>query len=97
MRNSIWREPKVRTPSLGTPYCSSNELGDLKTIQRSVIVDLMLSYRAVEAFDEMVDLIEASHDDVRDLILVRQQCALALNRRNQPGDRDKAADILEKS
>jgi hypothetical protein len=44
----------------------------------------------------MVTLIGASHDDVRDLILVRQQWALALNRRNQPGDRDKAADILGK-
>jgi MAP3K TRAFs-binding domain len=41
-----------RTPSVGNALLQiQRKLGELKTIQRSVIVDLMLSYRAVEAFE----------------------------------------------
>lgn len=72
-----------------------HELGALKTVQRSVLVDLLLSFRAVEAWEEMVQLCEAIPDYVKDLVLVRQQWAFALNRRNRPGDRDKAIQLLE--
>ncbi len=70
------------------------DLGDLKTAQRGVLVDLMLSYRDTSAWIEMVDLCEYFPDYMNDLILVKQQWALALNRRNQPGDRDKAIKLL---
>jgi len=71
------------------------ELGDLKHVQRNVLVDLMLSFRSVEAWKEMVELCEALPDYANDLVLVRQQWAFALNRRKMPGDRDKAILILE--
>ncbi len=72
-----------------------HELDDLKKVQRNVLVDLMLSFRGVEAWDEMVELCEAFPDYVKDLVLVRQQWAFALNRRNKPGDRDRAILLLE--
>ena len=71
-------------------------LGDLKSVQRNVLVDLMLSYRDVSAWQEMVDLCENLPDYVQELTMVKQQWALALNRRNQPGDRDRAIGLLGK-
>lgn len=71
------------------------DLGDLKTVERVVLVDLMLSFRAVGAWDEMANLCEAFPDYLQDMVLVRQQWGFALNRRNGPGDRDRAVKTLE--
>jgi tetratricopeptide (TPR) repeat protein len=54
----------------------------------------MLSYRDASAWEEMVRLCEAFPDYLKDQAMVRQQWALALNRRNAPGDRDKAVRML---
>ena len=43
----------------------------------------------------MVDLYEAMSGDVKATAIARQQLALALNRRNGPGDRDRAIDVLK--
>ena len=67
-------------------------LGDLKCPKR-ILVDLMLSvsYDALEFVhsDEFPDHLKSN-------VMVQQQRALALNRRNGPGDRDEAQLILEK-
>ena len=70
------------------------ELGDLRQIQASVLVDMMLSFRSVEAWDEMTDLCEAFPDYLKNNIFVRQQWVFSLNRRNKPGDRNKAISLL---
>jgi len=67
-------------------------LGDLKVVQRNILVELLLSLRAVEAWPEMVALAEAMPDSVQQLAVVRQQRALALNRR---GQRDEALKLLD--
>jgi len=71
------------------------ELGDLKVVEKGIIVDLLLSYRDVSAWDEMVALYDRIPADVRGAVLVRQQHALALNRRAGSGDREKAISVLE--
>jgi tetratricopeptide (TPR) repeat protein len=71
-------------------------LGNLKAAQPGVLVDLMLSYRDVSAWDLMVRLCDAFPDYLKDYVVVRQQWALALNRRKLPGDRDRAISILDK-
>jgi hypothetical protein len=71
------------------------QLGDLRKVQRNVLVDMMLSFRAVEAWEEMVGLCEAFPDHLKNLDIVRQQWAFALNRRKHPGDREKAIFLLE--
>jgi hypothetical protein len=73
----------------------TQRLGDLKKVQANILVDLMLSFRGVEAWTEMVKLCENFPDYVKDYMMVRQQWAFALNRRNQPGDKGKAVSILE--
>lgn len=70
-------------------------LGDLKRVQRNILIDLLLSYRAVEAWSDMVALSDRMTESVQTLPIVRQQTAFALNRRNEAGDRDRAAKILE--
>jgi tetratricopeptide (TPR) repeat protein len=69
-------------------------LGDLKSVQANVLVDLMLSFRSVEAWNEMAELCETFPDHLMKNVLVRQQWALSLNRRNKRGDRDKAIALL---
>ena len=70
-------------------------LGDLKLAQNEVLVDLMLSFRDVSAWDEMVTLSNEFPDHLKSNAMVRQQRALALNRRNGPGDREEALRILQ--
>ncbi|HEU5239696.1 MAG TPA: TRAFs-binding domain-containing protein [Pyrinomonadaceae bacterium] len=71
------------------------DLGDLKTVQRSVLIELMSSFRDAEAFEELVELYNSFPAPVKEYVIVRQQFALALNRRNQSGDREKALKILD--
>lgn len=69
-------------------------LGDLKTAQNEVLVDLMLSYRDVNAWDRIVRLRDEFPDHLQSNTIVRQQYALALNRRNGDGDRERALKII---
>jgi len=69
-------------------------LDDIKTAQSEILVDLLLSYRDVSAWDQMVKLSDEFPDHLKSNVMVRQQRALALNRRNHPGDPEQALDIL---
>lgn len=73
------------------------DLGNLKRVQRNVLVDLMFSFRSVECFDEMAQLCEEFPDSLKNTDIVRQQWAFALNRSidNQPSNRQKAISILK--
>jgi hypothetical protein len=71
------------------------DLGDLRTLRRSVLIELLLSFRDAEGFDEMIDLYNAFPDSLKDYVVAKQQVALAFNRRNKPGDREKALRILD--
>ena len=71
------------------------DLGDLKTVQRSVLIELMSSFRDAEAFEELVELYNSFPAPVKEYVIVKQQFALALNRRNQSDDREKALRILD--
>jgi MAP3K TRAFs-binding domain len=67
------------------------ELGDLGDHESAVVVDLLLSFRAVEAWPEMVALVEQMPAALARATLVREQYALALNRAGQD---DKAERVL---
>lgn len=62
--------------SLGPP--SDTEVG--------VIVDLLLSYRAVKAWDDMIRLVDAMDAPLRNTAMVREQLAFALNRAGRGED-----------
>ena len=71
------------------------DLGDLKVVPRSVLLELMSSFRDAEAFEDLIALYNGFPDNLKDYVVAKQQFALALNRRNQPGDRTKALKILD--
>ena len=73
-----------------------NELGDLKTVQNNILVSLLLAFRSVEAWNEMVNLCESFSESLKTVLLVNQQWAFALNRRNKEGDRKKPYLFLKK-
>jgi hypothetical protein len=72
------------------------DLGDLKPVQRAVLIELMSSFRDAEAFEELVELYDSFSAALKEYVIVKQQFALALNRRNQANDRAKALTILDK-
>lgn len=66
-------------------------MGDLAEVEAGVVVDLMLSYRAVKAHAEMVDVVDEMSDPVKRSVLVREQLGFALNRL---GESEKAEKVL---
>jgi hypothetical protein len=64
---------------------------NLMNEETGVLIDIMLSYRAVGDWQKVVDFVGLMPVHVRHTILVREQYALALNRIKQ---RDKAKTIL---
>jgi tetratricopeptide (TPR) repeat protein len=68
-----------------------DEIGDIGDAEAGVVVDLLLSYRAVGAWDAMIALVDEMSDPIRRSVLVREQLGLALNR---AGRRDESEQVL---
>ncbi|KAL5457257.1 hypothetical protein EMCRGX_G034504 [Ephydatia muelleri] len=70
---------------------------DPKLFTADILLNLLLSYRDIQDYASMVALVEKLPDhEQAQKAPVQLQYAFALNRRNQPGDRNKALTILEK-
>jgi tetratricopeptide (TPR) repeat protein len=65
------------------------ELGDVKDLEVGILIDLLLSYRAVKDWDAMIDLVERMPEPLKKTVMVREQLAFALNRagRGQAAER----------
>src|SRR5512135_654402 len=82
---------KARTVGAAAVRAVEAEVGDLQDAETGVLVDLLLSYRAVEAHAEMIRLVRAMPAAVARATLVREQYAFALNR---AGHSDEAEPVL---
>lgn len=71
------------------------ELGDLSVPSPEFTIHLLLAYRDMSAWEDMVRVVDTMPTATRDLVTVREQRALALNRRNGPGDRAEAIQALQ--
>jgi tetratricopeptide (TPR) repeat protein len=69
------------------------ELGALDEVEAGIAVDLLLSYRAVSAWDRVVDVCAQFDKALQRTTLVREQRALALNRIGR--DREAEATLSE--
>ena len=69
-----------------------SSLGNVDGVETGILVDLYLSYRAVEDWDRMIELHDRMPAALQRTVLVREQLGFAYNRK---GDRDKALDMLE--
>jgi tetratricopeptide (TPR) repeat protein len=65
------------------------ELGPLEDVEAGVLVDLLLSYRGAEEWEEMVRLVGAMPEPVRRTVLVREQYGFALNRAGRGKDAEQ--------
>ena len=72
------------------------ELGPLEDVEAGVLVDLLLSYRGAEQWEEMVRLVEAMPEPVRRTVLVREQYGFALNRAGRSEDAEKVLQEVVK-
>lgn len=66
-------------------------LGDLDDCEAGVLIDLLLSYRAVSAWEDMIALAAKMPRPYSRMVLVREQLGLALNR---AGFHRRAEDVL---
>ena len=66
-------------------------LGDTAHLEAGVVIDLMLSMRAVGDMQGMVDLYERMPAPLKRSVMVREQLGFALNRLKQP---DRAEQVL---
>lgn len=67
-------------------------ISPLTTAGADLLVDLMLSYRALSCWDAVVALCDAMPPVLARTVMVREQLAFALNRR---GERDRAEALLD--
>lgn len=88
------RAQSPREAAQAAIHAVQTSLGNLVAAERGVLIDLLLSYRAIEDWEAMITLYDAMPGDVKDAVMTRQQLALALNRRNVPGDRERAIRVL---
>jgi hypothetical protein len=67
-------------------------LGDLDAVEAGVLIDLYLSYRALQQWDRMIALHRRMPAAMKRTVLAREQYAFALNRK---GEHDEALRTLE--
>ncbi|WP_417326576.1 TRAFs-binding domain-containing protein [Halarcobacter sp.] len=82
----------IRTSkSLDELITFENEL-DFEVVELGVIIDLFLSYRALESFENMVSFVDKIPKPLRQSIMIQEQLGFALNR---VGRKDDAIKVLE--
>jgi hypothetical protein len=74
------RLARARAEGVDALRAVERDLGSLNDVEAGVMVDLLLSYRAVREWNDMIRLIESMPAPVRRTILVREQYGFALNR-----------------
>lgn len=73
------------------------ELGDIKDLESGVVIDLFLSYRAVKAWQDMIELVKKMSRPLAATVMVQEQLALALNRARQGEEAEQVLkDLLER-
>jgi tetratricopeptide (TPR) repeat protein len=65
------------------------ELGSLTGQDTGVLIDLLLSYRAVKGWDDMIHLADRMPQPVAETVLVQEQLAFALNRAGRGDDAER--------
>lgn len=66
------------------------EREDLREVECGIVIDLLLSYRSVQSWEDMVRVAESMSKPLRRTVMVREQRALALNRlgRSEEAERE---------
>lgn len=65
---------------------------NMDVVEFGVLVDLFLSYRAIEAYEQMILLVDKMPQPLQKTTMIQEQLGFALNRVNK---KDKAIEVLE--
>jgi len=85
------RLAQARRDGLEAVRAVRSELGNLHDEEAGVVVDLLLSFRAVKGWQEMITLVDDVPGPLARTVLVREQYAFALNR---AGRGEEAEQVL---
>ncbi|MDA0160917.1 DUF4071 domain-containing protein [Solirubrobacter ginsenosidimutans] len=69
-------------------------LGRFEDVEAGVLVDLLLSYRAARAWDDMTRLVESVPEPIRRTLMVREQYGFALNRAGRSSEAERVVQEL---
>ncbi|MDO7854076.1 TRAFs-binding domain-containing protein [Hymenobacter convexus] len=87
---------QARTQGLAAVQQVAATLGDLSSLEAGVLIDLLLSYRAVKSWTGMTQLVEHMPRPLADTALVQEQYGFALNRAGQGPDAERVLTDLVK-
>jgi hypothetical protein len=71
------------------------EASALAGSEGQIMVMLMLAYRDISEWDDMIRVAESLPSRLRSIPTIREQMAMALSRRNRSEDRNRAIEIIE--
>ena len=87
---------KARKEGIGKLREIENELAPIRDHESGVVIDLFLSYRALEAWDDMISLVGNMHASLAATVMVREQRAFALNRAGQSEEAERVLlDLID--
>lgn len=76
---------------------TEQELGDINETESGVVIDLFLSYRAVKAWQAMIDLTKKMSRPLVETVMVQEQLGLALNRAGRGEEAERVLlDLIAK-
>ena len=84
----------ARKESVDAVRVVEKELGNLKNLEAGVLIDLLLSYRAVSGWADMITLVKKMPRPVAATVMVQEQLAFALNRAGKGDDAEKVLTEL---
>lgn len=96
-RAAARRGGEERASALADVHQLRHEHSNPSTVEAGILVDLLLTFRAFEDWNAMVELAVGMPGFLGERALVQEQLAFALNRRaagGREGDRDEALEIL---
>lgn len=71
-----------------------SDLGNIQDTEAGVVIDLLLSYRAVKAYNDMIRLFHEMSMPLQSTLLVREQYAFALNRNARRSEAERVLTEL---
>ncbi len=86
------REHPIKEERLGLLQAYAATLTPIENQETGVLVDVLLSFRAISAWQQMIDWIKGLPEYVFNTQMVQEQYGFALNRNKQ---RSKAVEVLE--
>lgn len=91
------RLAKARKQGLDAVKQVEMGMGDLSAIESAAVIDLYLSYRAVEGWEEMIELEAKMPKPLSATVMVQEQLGLALNRAGRGDEAEKVLlDLIER-